>query len=290
MELQRYWAVIWKWLWLIVIGIVVAGVISYIISWRMAPVYQATATIVVRETADPILSYEYSKSDVATHAQLIKKQSVMEEVINRLALPYSAAELEGKISTSTNANNNAGTPLIKVSAKDTDPLLAQQIADTTVAVYIEQHYEKLQADAEASLSLIQSDINQTSAQIDVLELRKNTVGLTPEEEDELVAFKDNLQQLKSLRTRWNSQLAQALAAGGISLSEPASLPTSPVSPKTTLNVVLACILGLVVTTGGVFLNEYLDRSIKTAEDISKLTGLSVLGAVARFKTIEGKEE
>jgi len=257
---------------------VVAGGTSYFLSQRMEPVYQATATLVVNQTTNPTAGFEYSQPAVATHIELIKQQSVMEEVSNELGLPYSPEELRGKISTHTNPN----TPLIEVTARDTDPLIAQEIADTTVQVYIQQNREKLQADTKASLSLIQSEIGQTTTGINQLESKKDTVELTPEEEDKLATLQDDLEQLKSLRTMWNFQFAQAMAAAGISLGEPAPFPISPVSPKTTQNVVLAGILGLVVTTGGVFLIEYLDRSVKTPEDISKLTGLAILGVIARF--------
>lgn len=279
MEIQRYWEMIWKWLWLIIIGTAVAGGISFYLSQTMEPVYQATTTLVVHETANPIPGYEYSQPAVATHAELIEKESVMEEVVDELDLPYSPRALRGKIS----AHTNASTPLIKISAKDANPLMAQQIADTTVAVYIQQHRENLMAETQESLSYIESETATTKVKIDELEAKNNPGGLTPSEEEELAAFEARLIQLQSLRTLWEFQVLQAMAAGGISFGESASLPTSPVSPNVPRNVILACMLGVMVTTGGVFLKEWLDRSVKTAEDISKLTGLSTLGAVAKFK-------
>jgi non-specific protein-tyrosine kinase len=202
----------------------------------------------------------------------------MQEVIKKLNLPYASGELQGKIKIHTDTN----TPLIEISARDTNPLIAQQIADTTIQVYIEQYREKLQANTEASLSEIQNEINQTSSRINTLTVKKNTAKLSSEEEDELVTLQNDLEQLKSLRTMWNFELSQAMAAAGISMGETASLPTSPVSPKTMQNVILASILGLVVTTGGVFFKEYLDRSIKTPEDISKVTGLPILGVISQY--------
>jgi len=288
MELERYWAIIWKWLPLILIGTVIAGCISYVLSDRMEPSYRATATLVVTETTSPIPGYQYSQPAVTTHAELIETPSVMEGVSSELAqlgIYYSAGELVSKVSTSTKLQS----PLVKIKARDNNPAVAQQIANTTIAVYIQQHRDRLRADAEASLSQIQSEINAASASINELELKKATTGLTSAEEEELATLKGDLEQLKNLRLLWNFQLAQALAAGGISLGESASLPTSPVSPKTTQDVLLACVLGLVVTTGAAFLKEYLDRSVKTAEDVSQLTGLSTLGVIARFKSNPGEK-
>jgi capsular exopolysaccharide synthesis family protein len=288
-EIQRYWAVIRKWLWLIIIGIVAAGGIAYVLSQRMEPVYRATATFLVHETTNnPITGYEYSQPAVTTHAELVKTRSVMEAVsseLQKLGIYYSSKELDGMISAHTNLN----TPIIEVSAENTNPLRAQQIANTTVEVYIQQYREKLQDDAKQALSQIQSEIDQDSTRIDELESKKDTTGLTSDEENELASLQDDLGQLKYLRTTWNLELAQVLATGGISQGESASLPTSPVSPKTTQNVILASILGLMVTTGGAFLKEYLDRSVKSAEDISHLTRLPTLGVIAKFKTNPGEK-
>ncbi len=280
MEIRRYWAVIWKWLWLVVIGVVIAGAVAYIVSSRMEPTYRATATIVVQDTTSPIPGYDYSQPAVVAHAELMRKESVMQQVITSLSLPYSTGGLRAKISTHTSTNS----PLIRLSAEDGDALTAQQIANTTVAAYIQQNRESVQAAAQEFLSQIQNEINKTSAQIDELEAKQATVGLTPEEEDELKTLQDDLDSLKTQRTLWNTELAKAMAASSVSMGESASLPTSPVSPKTIQNVALACILGLVLTTGGVFLKEYLDRSVKSAEDVSVLTGLSTLGAIPKFKT------
>ncbi|MBM4445713.1 MAG: polysaccharide biosynthesis tyrosine autokinase [Chloroflexi bacterium] len=279
MELRQYWAVIRKWLWLIAIGVIIAGVASYVISQSMDPVYRATATIVVQDTSSPIPSYAYRQPAVAAHAELITKESVMEEVIAEVDLPYSPTELRDKISVGTSANS----PLVKVSAHDSDPATAQQIANTTVTVYIQQNLESLQAAAQAFLGQIQTEINQTSARIDELKVKEASVGLTPEEAEELNSLQDDLDSLKTQRTLWNTELAQAMAAGGVSVGASAPLPTSPVSPRTLQNVIIACFLGLAVTTGGVFLKEYLDRSVKSPEDVSVSTGLSTLGAIPRFK-------
>jgi capsular exopolysaccharide synthesis family protein len=280
METRRYWAVVWKWLWLIVISMVIAGVVAYVVSSQIKPMYRATATVVVQDTSSPIPGYDYSQPAVVAHAELIRKESVMQAVISELSLPHSSTELRKKIGTHTSTNS----PLIKVSAQDGDALTAQQIANTTVAVYIQQNRESVQAAAQEFLSQIQTEINDTSRQIDALKATEASVGLAPQQADALESLEDDLDSLKTQRTLWNTELAQAMAAGGVSVGESASLPTSPFSPKTLQNVALACILGLVVTTGGVFLKEYLDRSVKSAEDVSLITGLSTLGAIPKFKT------
>lgn len=54
---------------------------------------------------------------------------------------------------------------------------------------------------------------------------------------------------------------------------------SPISPNPTLNIVIGALIGLFIGIGLAFLLEYLDNTVKTEQDIEKLLGLPVLGAI-----------
>ena len=66
----------------------------------------------------------------------------------------------------------------------------------------------------------------------------------------------------------------------VTVVRPADLPTSPVSPRTTINVALGLLVGLALGIGVAVLRETLDTTIKTSEDLQKLTGSSALGVIA----------
>ncbi len=266
MEIERYWAVILKWLWLIIIGTIVAGGVAYFLSQRMEPVYQATATLMVRQEQNPAsIVSPYSQPLTFTYVQLIRKRSVMQGVISELDLAYTPGELVKKIKVSTIANTN----LLELSAEDTSPLLARQIANTTAEVFSQQYQQQILTETTSALSVIGSEIT-------ALEGNSENPDLSSEETN-------RLSELYTLRTLWRIQLTQAQATGGIIPWELASLPTFPIRPKIVQNVILACLLGLVVTGGSAFLIEYFSRSIKTVEDVSKLTGLPTLGAIMSIK-------
>lgn len=53
----------------------------------------------------------------------------------------------------------------------------------------------------------------------------------------------------------------------------------PVSPRPMLNMVMALVVGLMVGVGLAFLLEYLDKTVKTEQDIDKLLELPVLGTI-----------
>jgi polysaccharide biosynthesis transport protein len=64
--------------------------------------------------------------------------------------------------------------------------------------------------------------------------------------------------------------------------EPATTPSSPISPKKTNDTMLAGIIGLIVMGGISFLIEYLDDTLKTPHDIKKTLGLPVMGYIAEI--------
>jgi capsular exopolysaccharide synthesis family protein len=70
--------------------------------------------------------------------------------------------------------------------------------------------------------------------------------------------------------------------GTVSIVEPATTPGSPVHPRTTLNTAIGALAGLFIALVVIIVYEYLDDTIKTAEDVEQAAGLPTLGGVARF--------
>jgi capsular polysaccharide biosynthesis protein len=57
----------------------------------------------------------------------------------------------------------------------------------------------------------------------------------------------------------------------------------PVKPVVPLNTAIGFLLGLMLSTGIVFLLEYLDKTLKTEEDIEKYVAVSVLANIPLVK-------
>lgn len=67
--------------------------------------------------------------------------------------------------------------------------------------------------------------------------------------------------------------------GNIRITEKAVLPSAPASPSRRRNVTFGIILGLMMGVGLSFLWEYLDRSIRTEEDIHRYLGVPILSVI-----------
>jgi succinoglycan biosynthesis transport protein ExoP len=66
----------------------------------------------------------------------------------------------------------------------------------------------------------------------------------------------------------------------VSVTSPAELPTSPISPRKRLYLSLGALLGLVLGVGGAVLREAFTRRIRREDDAAAIAGVPVLGSVA----------
>ncbi len=97
-----------------------------------------------------------------------------------------------------------------------------------------------------------------------------------------------------------SRITEVGQLGNVRIIDQAIPPKSPVSPKTKLNLFLGLLIGLGLGTGLAFMMEYMDSSLRTAEDVENL-GLPLLitipsikpvqsnGVLGRFTSFEDKE-
>ncbi|WP_051298332.1 polysaccharide biosynthesis tyrosine autokinase [Arthrobacter castelli] len=66
----------------------------------------------------------------------------------------------------------------------------------------------------------------------------------------------------------------------LSVFEKAAVPTEPVTPRTTINLALGGVLGLLIGMGVAVLREILDTRLRSEEDIKRVTDAGVLGTFA----------
>ena len=85
-----------------------------------------------------------------------------------------------------------------------------------------------------------------------------------------------LQRLKE------AQVSAGLKASNIRVVDAAELPKHPVKPRVLLNLAVGMILGLGVGVGLAFFQEYLDKTLKTPDEVEQLVRLPSLGVLPSF--------
>ena len=76
-----------------------------------------------------------------------------------------------------------------------------------------------------------------------------------------------------------ADIRENVDVSNIRIAEEAELPGGPMGPNHQRNLLLGAVLGLMIGVGIAFLWEYLERSLRTEEDVQKYLGLPVLGVI-----------
>jgi len=91
-----------------------------------------------------------------------------------------------------------------------------------------------------------------------------------------------LQRLKE------ASISAGLRSSGIRVVDPALVPSDPARPRKTRNLLMALVVGLIGGVGLAFLQEYLDNTVKTPDDVEQLSQLPSLVVVPEFGPADGR--
>ncbi|MEA3396274.1 MAG: Wzz/FepE/Etk N-terminal domain-containing protein, partial [Chloroflexota bacterium] len=95
-DLQAYWVIIKRWLWLIVLASLLAGVTAYSVSrWLVEPVYSAAVRLVIQPSSS-LSGVNYSdimagQRAALTYAEMLKELPLQESAL--LQLGYTEAQV-----------------------------------------------------------------------------------------------------------------------------------------------------------------------------------------------------
>src|SRR4051812_21253053 len=165
--LKHYAALLWHWLWLVVLCATLAGAAAFGVSAQTQPVYQSSTSLLINQARAANSGPDYNALLTAerlakTYAELMRKRPALDAVIANLKLDGDAEALARRVSVAPVLN----TQLLVLTVEDTDPQRAADIANEIVKVFAEQN-EALQAgqygdtkqSLERELAKIQLDID-----------------------------------------------------------------------------------------------------------------------------------
>src|SRR5438094_7161396 len=156
MELIRYWRVVRRWAWLVILCPLIGALAAGLITLQLPNVYEAQVLLLVRPAqplaGGPNVSVVTSDTILHTYATLMTDQPRAQQVIDDLGLKTDPTSLLREVTVTP----VTGTLLIQVAVRDTNPARAKSIADTLVPDFI-NHMKDLQksdqkAAAEATLN------------------------------------------------------------------------------------------------------------------------------------------
>jgi capsular exopolysaccharide synthesis family protein len=280
-NLKEYLYLLWSWGWLIGLAGLLAGMVTYVISINTIPIYETSTRLLVSEPP-AMRNIEYTgivtgQTTTRTYAEMLVDRPVLQGVIDQLQLAIAPDDLKETISVQVVRD----TQLLVITVQHTDPNLAAAITNAIASVFT----DRIQVLQSQRYSATQESLAQQ-----ILDME-----LQIEETDQAIARETDASQLLQLQARLTEyrslysqlvtnfeevRLAEAQNTTNVVVSEPAAVPSIPVSPKTTRNTLLATIAGMLLAGGTVFALDTLDDTIKNPDEIRKRFNLLILGMIA----------
>ncbi len=289
MELRQYVFLIWRWLWLVILGTAVAGGVAYTVSRSQAPVYRATSTLLVIEgnngSDNAYSSLLTSERLAQSYAVRLENHDVLAETIENLHLNMTPEALAQLVEVQLIDN----TQLVSLHVDFTDPLIAQELANEIPTVFAERNADMQQARFASLKASLQEELQTLSGEILAAEAALATELERPLPNQTAVDRHNNtVLRLRETYSRLLSnyedvRIAEVRSLDNVVIDEMARLPQVPIRPRVLTNTVLAAVVGTMVALGLAFLVEYLDDTVKSPQDVEMGTGLTTLGAVQRVK-------
>ena len=285
MELRRQFAIVRKWLPLLVAIPLLAGAAAYLVSSHLSKTYEAKATLIVGQSLSAV-NPDYTQVLVsqnlsATYAAVATTRPILDAVIAQLGLDLTSDDLLAHVS----ADAPLASTLLTITAQDAVPARAAAIANAIATQLIadspaiQGRQAAFQASIDADLQATQNQIQTTQAQADTL---SGLTTRTSAQDADLATLESRLVTLRStyatLLTFSSSNVSNLL-----SVVEPAVAPISPISPRPLLNALLAAVLGFLLVAGLAVISAYLDDTIKDTDEVQEVSGLSTLGTIARLR-------
>jgi succinoglycan biosynthesis transport protein ExoP len=125
--INRYMLILRRWLWLIVLGMVICGGVTYAASKLVHPNYQASATLILNDCSATSTAYDCTTAGLEalpTYAQLVTSPTVL----NPVAVQHpglSLKQLTGMVAVKPQSN----TLLMTVNVTNSNPKLATELAN-----------------------------------------------------------------------------------------------------------------------------------------------------------------
>ena len=270
----------------------VAAFFSYLYILRQPNIYRTHTTLMIGTAiSDPNPSsneFALSQQLAAAYANIANRQMIRDATMNALAL-------DGLPEYVARAVPN--TQLIEIAVTDVDPQRAQAVANGLAAQLVLMSPISAQPEDQGRqefinqrLNILEQQINQTEEEIKKLQEDLGNM-ISAQQIDATQTQIASLQsKLSTMQENYGILLAntQQGAINSLTLIEPAALPSSPIGPRRGMTVLLAAALGLILAVVEAYLLEYLDDTLKSADDVARLFPVPIIGHI--FEQKNGKDK
>jgi capsular exopolysaccharide synthesis family protein len=290
-------------------------VITMLISMGIVAAIDLTSTPVYQASAQLLLQSKQSESIFQPSAQVVDPTRAVQnelKIINSLAIRDAVKAANDGEAITISAASGGEDDIIILSATDTDPVVAAEKVNLYAETYQAERLNAIVADLAQSKEVLSQQINDYQKQIDDLNaplaaLDDRLAKLQVDSPEYVTAVQERERlnnristEREELQTQLNDyqqrlqilQLSERLTTtGGVQILNPATVPSSPVSPKLIRDLIQAALIGLFLGIGLAFLLDQLDDSVRAPSDVERISkGLPTLGLVPTDDDWKNRDE
>jgi polysaccharide biosynthesis transport protein len=293
MELVAYIRLFRKWFWLIFLGMFLAGGAAFLHRSRQPDQYRATAKILVGgfiEVPNPNTSEIQTGQQLAqTYAVLAQTIDILEVTIEAGGFPLSAGELNGALNTRVIPN----TSLLELTVTYNDPILAADMANELANQLMQNSPSNLTAEQQRQMELANAEIERLLNDLDADRLQRATLRSALADETDPAEIERLQGELDMLASRINDTSANiatyqsTIAAiqqrtNSLEIVDRARIPRTPTGSNPMTTTLLGAMVGGALAAGVALLIEYLDDTIRAAEEATSIFSVPNLASISRF--------
>lgn len=247
--------------WWLIGSIVLMTVLVALLTSQQEKKYTASASLLFRDTGSAILNGGGGVVDPARQGATNDALVVLPEVAVRAARIAGQGVPAGEVAGAITVEPTGDSDVAKIQATSTSPQRAALIANAYARAYVA---------FRRSL-----DTEQIDEAIDSVQSQLDALG--PDEEDSALAqsLRSNLTQLTG---------ARSLAGTSAQVVERAEVPSSPSSPNTRRNLILAILLGAILGIALAFLRDRIDQTLRTTAELEAVYQVPLLASIPRSRT------
>jgi capsular exopolysaccharide synthesis family protein len=266
--LRRRW-------WIIVLVPVLASAGAFAAAHRQTSIYRSTTSILVlpSEAEQVFISQGIDPTRLLQdQIRIIGSTQMTSLVTKRLGFPASVS-----------ATASGSDDVIVLTATDTDPRRAANIANAYANAYLSYLLSSSAAQKNQTQQSLTSEIDAAQKQLTQLD---QALAAAPPAQQGTVQQSQASQRAALNATVANdqAQLIQDAAVGtqsGAQILAPAPVPTSPISPHPTRTAAIGFGIGIILGLGLAFVRDFLDSRVRGPDDLGRAAkGLPVLASIA----------
>ncbi|MCK5847592.1 MAG: hypothetical protein KAH01_00170 [Caldisericia bacterium] len=293
---EDIWEIFVRRWFIILICTITAVVAGYFYYDSIIPLYRSTSTLLVQVPGgsststylDPMGNYSASEKWARTYAEMIKGDPVLKEVTSQINYPtFTVADIKNTLSVSVMPD----TMLLKVSYDYEKPAYAKKVVDTVNNVFISKTNEMYESSLEEGGKKLQDQLNTIDEEIKNLSKQQMSENESIERKKMILndieaRYKIRAYLLDELQKK---ELQEKQLAPTIKVYQEGTKTDVPINKNFMLILAICLVLGLFIGVLLAFFIEYLDDTIKSENDLKKVTNKRVLGNIFYYNPSKEKK-